>query len=156
MKNFKIWSLMALVVAFVACEPVDDGGNNGGGGNISEEGLIGEWQLKTWNNEDSPVDIYLGLKKDGSFELYQRSYTVFYELYTGSFSVSNGVLSGVYSDGEAWGSTYSFALTSEDKILTLTSNSKPAVESVYERSEIPAVVREEAELTRAVESEPIL
>ena len=156
MKNFKIWSLMALVVAFVACEPVDDGGNNGGGGNISEEGLIGEWQLKTWNNEDSPVDIYLGLKNDGSFELYQRSYTVFYELYTGSFSVSNGVLSGVYSDGKAWGSTYNFALTSEDKILTLTSNSKPAVESVYERSEIPAVVREEAELTRAVESEPIL
>ena len=83
--------------------------------------LVGEWQLKTWTGETpQDFDIYLSFGADNTFEIYQRLAEVKYQKFTGSYQVQNDVLSGKYSGGKNFGSTYDISFNESGSTLTLT------------------------------------
>ena len=103
--------------------------------------LVGEWQLKTWTGETPQA-----------FEIYQRLAEVKYQKFTGSYQVQNDVLSGKYSGGKNFGSTYDISFNESGSTLTLTSATNVTEVSVYERSTIPNSVKEGAAVMKSTRS----
>ena len=115
--------------------------------------LVGEWQLKTWTGETpQDFDIYLSFDADNTFEIYQRLAEVKYQKFTGSYQVQNDVLSGKYSGGKNFGSTYDISFNESGSTLTLTSATNVTEVSVYERSTIPNSVKEGAAVMKSTRS----
>ena len=115
--------------------------------------LVGEWQLKTWTGETpQDFDIYLSFDADNTFEIYQRLAEVKYQKFTGSYQVQNDVLSGKYSGGKNFGSTYDISFNESGSTLTLTSATNVTEVSVYERSTIPNSVKEGAAVMKSTHS----
>lgn len=149
MKISKIFVVaIAALLALSACTP-DNNENNGGGSKIvwSEVGNpIGEWKLTEWNNsKDLPFGVYLRLNGDGTFDIYQHTYTVLWVHYSGTFTLEGSVLTGLYSDGESW-HEYTIKYSEEPKLIRLTrTNTSGTVDvGVYEATEIPKEVEEDA------------
>lgn len=126
--------------------------------------LVGEWHLLGMKAEDSSLsqvntDVYLDLRGDGTFELYQKtdSQSVRYDRYTGRCWSEDGILTGIYSDGKPWGAKYEYAMTLDGFILRSYNLIE---EQRYVRAEIPENVRSEANTvdTRSVQASgsPIL
>ena len=115
--------------------------------------LVGEWQLKTWTGETpQDFDIYLSFGADNTFEIYQRLAEVKYQKFTGSYQVQNDVLSGKYSGGKNFGSTYDISFNESGSTLTLTSATNVTEVSVYERSTILNSVKEGAAVMKSTRS----
>ncbi|MCR5759948.1 MAG: lipocalin family protein [Bacteroidales bacterium] len=140
----KIFSIMLISVAAVVCavsckdpvEPTPDFG----------EEIVGEWQLKSIATKTTTlggqaVDVYIAFEKGGSFTLYQMLGQGRYHSYTGKWALADGILTGTYSSGKAWGSTYTVDIT--DSTLTLTSNVGGEVDT-YAKTTIPENVKKEA------------
>ena len=72
--------------------------------------------------------------------MYQKVETPAFVMFSGNYSVSGSVISGTYSDGLPWSTSYSFSLSEDNSVLTMTSQTQNAEVSVYERAEIPAEV----------------
>lgn len=103
---------------------------------------VGEWHLVEWNGaEPQNFDIYLELLSDGTFNLYQKLQSADYSHFGGTYSLSGGYLDGVYDDGTAWTCRYSYSLDGSGDRLTLISCDDEAVQSIYERTDIPEDVR---------------
>ena len=71
---------------------------------------------------------------------------------TGSYQVQNDVLSGKYSGGKNFGSTYDISFNESGSTLTLTSATNVTEVSVYERSTIPNSVKEGAAVMKSTRS----
>jgi hypothetical protein len=100
--------------------------------------ICGDWHSTMLAVEG---DIYASFASDGSFDLYQKIGEGAYRLYTGSWTMNGNVISGKYSDGSDWSSSYSVIFN--DKFMTWTSQNDASEESQYQRCpEIPAEVIE--------------
>lgn len=104
--------------------------------------VVGDWHLASWMSESHPedFDVYISFRNDGTFQMYQKVETPAFVMFSGTYSVSGSVISGTYSDGLPWSTSYSFSLSADNSVLTMTSQTQNAEVSVYERSEIPAEV----------------
>ncbi len=104
--------------------------------------MVGEWHLASWMSESQPedFDVYISFRNDGTFQMYQKVETPAFVMFSGNYSVSGSVISGTYSDGLPWSTSYSFSLSEDNSVLTMTSQTQNAEVSVYERAEIPAEV----------------
>lgn len=112
--------------------------------------LAGEWQLRTWNGEaPQDFDAYVSFAADRSFEIYQQIEQVGYQKYSGRYEVKNDVLSGAYSDGKPFGSSYDIAFDQAGNTLTLTSTTSIAEVSVYVRATIPNTVKSGATVMKS-------
>lgn len=152
MKISKIFIVaITAIFALSACTPTPDNGGNGGGGETSitwsEVGNpIGEWKLVEWNNSKNlPFGVYLSFSENNTFDIYQHTYSVLWMHYHGTFELEGSLLKGKYSDGESWGD-YTIAYSAEPKLIRLTRNSQSgnADVSIYEATEIPSEVIEDA------------
>ena len=152
MKGLKIFSLvMLMAMTFVGCEPEVNGPVNGGG----EKGeLSGEWVLTSWNEATPEFNVYIDFNEDGSFAMYQQVWSFDYELFKGSYTINGDIVTGVYADGTNWACGYKFA--KEGDTLTMYSQEDQSVTSVYNKCEIPAEIKAEAEATRSSEVVPFL
>ena len=146
MKFTKILVAILTLCTFAACEP--NSGNNGGGGVDdvwSDNGSpVGEWVLTEWNSSrDLPFGIYLQLNEDNTFDLYQHTTDVLWVHYTGTYSLNGNTLSGVYSDGESWATSYTikYSKVAEPKQILLTS---PDNKGIYTATTIPDAVIDQA------------
>ena len=146
MKITKIFVAILALCAFAACEP--NSGNNGGGGVDdvwSDNGSpVGEWVLTEWNSsKDLPFGVYLQLNEDNTFDLYQHTSSVLWVHYTGTYSLNGTTLSGVYSDGESWATSYTikYSKVAEPKQILLTS---PDNKGIYTATTIPDAVIDQA------------
>lgn len=114
-------------------------------GNDSPEvnkAVVGEWHLTSWSGEQPDgFDVYLELKADGSFNIWQHLDSYTYEHLSGTFSAGSDFISGCYDDGECWNSGYNFTVSTDGSTLTLTSDAGSKLVSVYTRAEIPSEVR---------------
>lgn len=155
----KIAKIFIAAVAFFAVACVTD--NSGNEGDfidttkwIEEGSVIGDWKLSSWTNQKvSALQIYLSLNEDGSFDLYQRIYSVVWLHYEGSFTIENNTLSGVYSDGKAWKDSYSVSFAEEaPNRIRLVSKSDSADISVYTEEGIPSDIIDEAQQAESVRS----
>lgn len=160
MKNIKIWSLvMIFALALAACgdknnktpnEPTPDASG-------LASAIVGEWHLSSFDGAQTDYfDVYLEFKADGSFDMYQRLYTLNYEYYSGSYNVSGDIVTGSYADGKNWLSGYKAELSADCKTLTMHSQEDVSLTSVYISEAIPEDVKAEAEATRAVSAERFL
>ena len=115
--------------------------------------LTGEWHGTVQSYD---ADIYLSFNEDGSFDLYQRIGEGRHEHFTGTWKIDGKVLSGTYSNGDGWGSSYELTFVTEDAFTTTALNGSGETVS-YTREAIPSEVMENslifpthAELTTAI------
>ena len=138
-----IIGLAALMLAAVSCQK-DDSAQK-----VLDPTVVGEWHLVAAKAEGvsilKNVDIYLCIKEDSTFELYQKSGTQKhrYDLFTGTCHIENGVLTGVYSDGQPWGGKYTYAKTIDGILLKTTNNIEV---QKYRSCQIPEAVRANANI----------
>ena len=146
--------VVALLGGMTACEgfTINWGGGNGNGngsGNGSGNGeggkeevieLAGCWHLVNLNEMDVDVDIYINFGKDGKFVIYQRTETLEFTVFNGTYTIDeeNAVISGVYDDGTAWLCDYNYVVDKEAKTLTLTDVNNESEVAVYEWATLPA------------------
>lgn len=146
MRYLKILSLVVLsLVLMTACKNKD---NNRG----DKDAVVGEWVLVSWNEETPEFNVYISFAADGSFAIYQQVWSLDYELFTGTFTISGDTLKGTYADGSKWASEYKFAKS--DNTLTLVDSAD--VTGVYEKCTIPEEIIAEATTTRSAEVVPFL
>ena len=148
--------LLALLGGMTACEGFtidwgngngtgtgtgNENGNENGNGNSGEEKaheLVNCWHLVTLYGAEVDVDIYIDFDKEGKFVIYQRTESLEYTVFNGTYTIDeeNSIVSGVYDDGTSWLCDYNYVV--EDKILTLTNVDNASEVAVYEESEVPA------------------
>ena len=123
MKKY-IYHLLAatLLVFFVGCSEDD--------GPTVAPSVVGEWHLTTWNGETpTDFDIYMELKSDGTFNLFQKYQTSAFVCFTGNYNATENLLTGRYNNGVNWGSNYTYEVNGDK--LTTTSETSTAEVSVY-------------------------
>lgn len=106
---------------------------------VDYKGLLpGEWHCAA---VEFGADVYVSFEKDGDFDLYQMLGQGRYRHYTGSWSIEGDILSGTYSDGTAWGSSYKMSFSGKDSmVLTAQNGSEEAM--TYSRESIPSEVKD--------------
>ena len=90
---------------------------------VVDPSIVGEWHLSTVEVDGAvqnyAYDVYLTINKDCTFELYQKSGTqTRYTKFTGTCKSEGQVLSGVYSSGTPWGTSYSAIVSGGMLVLT--------------------------------------
>lgn len=111
--------------------------------NVATISLLGEWKLTSWSSgSEFQNDVYLELKSDNTFILYQNLQASGYTKYTGTYQMnsSTNVISGTYSDGKAWATTYKVAFPTVTT-LTMTASNNAADVSTYTKTTIPDNVK---------------
>ena len=150
MKTIKIFAFIAIVaLAMTACNK-EKGGKTPNKATVS---IVGEWRSTTFEGAEAPFDIYVDFNEDGSYEMYQRIYTLNYERYDGTYAVSGNIVSGSYSDGQGWKCGYKAELSADGNTLAMRSQENVSVTTVYTKTTIPTEVKDEAAATRATDSE---
>ena len=150
MKSLKILSLVAVVLFAVACGEKENNPNGPGNKGV----LSGEWMLTSWSEAEPEFNVYIDFNDDNTFEIYQQVWSFDYELYTGTYTITGDIVTGVYADGSNWACGYKFE--NSGNTLTMYSQEDKSVTSVYEKCEIPAEIKAEATTTRSAEVVPFL
>jgi hypothetical protein len=133
------WACMMIaVVGLIGCNPPHiEGGDD-------EPQIVIElarcWQLSSFCGEPTDVDICIDFRKDGKFTIYQRTEELAYTTFTGTYTADEekSLLSGVYSDGVKWASSYHYTVDKEAETLTLESVERPSEVSIYVPAKVPA------------------
>ncbi len=104
----------------------------------SIDNCIGDWRLASFCGKPADMDIYVTLRKDRTFTLYQRSADYMPVRFSGSYTYDAGScrLSGSYDDGTAWADSYIVEDADGEFMVWLNAVDKSEV-SVYKRSGIP-------------------
>ena len=101
--------------------------------------LAGQWALSSFsatkavNVGGTSVDVYIEFREDGTFDLYQQIGQGWYNHFSGTFSVADGILSGEYSGGKSWGASYE--VTKTDSTLQLSTTGGETY--TYQKTTIP-------------------
>lgn len=117
--------------------------------------LVGEWHCTP---EQMDVDIYVEFCNDSTFNLYQKIGEGRHRCYSGTWSVKKNTLSGTYTDGTVWGSSYTIAFTDSNN-MTLTAENGSNEVMTYVRESIPSDIIDGSITTRSAEeseAKPIL
>ncbi len=139
MIGFKnMMAALAVLAAFTAC---------GGSKEDKPLDITGEWNLvdvqtKSAMLGDQTVDVYISFSGDKTFTMYQMIGTGRYRKYSGTWTLTETTLTGKYSDGKQWGSSYEVEMSSADSRLTLTSDSGEV--DTYQKASIPSSVTDTA------------
>lgn len=104
-------------------------------GDADTSDLAGSWHLTEWRGAEPSFDVYLLISEDGVVTLWQRIESREWELFISVVGFENGIISGEYSDGVAWSTSYSVALG--DNTMTWIDTTDSTDISVYTRSELP-------------------
>lgn len=153
MKITKIFFAVVALLA-VACKPTP---NSGGGSTdntkwLDEGKICGEWVMTKHSGKDTDIQVYIAFNEDSSFDLYQRIYSVVWLHYKGTFTLEGTTLSGVYSDGKAWGSRYTISYAEAPNRIRLTSLDNKSEVAIYTEQAIPEYIVDEAQLPEDVRS----
>lgn len=125
--------LMIAVVALASALTFSSCSSSNGGSSTPKYTIIGCWQLQWSDDNLDYADVYVEFNEDLTFELYQKLQAPTHTHYTGTYLFTDGVLTGKYSDGKAWGTTYNVEI--EKDVITLISTTNPDDISVFNRCE---------------------
>ena len=114
-------------------------------GDADTSTIAGDWHLTSWRGAAPSFDVYLSITDDGVVTLWQRIDSYSWEIFNSTVGFENGVISGVYADGIAWGASYS--VTMSENTMTWTDTTDSTDVSVYTRCTLPDF---ESDNTRAV------
>ena len=157
--TYLLAAFAALICMAVSCEKTSEPVPQG---HIDSK-LVGEWHLLGAKAEgvtiSSDIDVYLVIGSDCSFELYQKSGTqsVRYDKFTGTCTSEGNILSGKYSNGDAWGSRYTYSFTIDGLLLESYNRLE---EQRYAKAETPSDVKVNANCvttkSAAISGAPVL
>lgn len=123
------------------------------------KGVLGEWQLTKspllTDDTADIIDVYVELKSDNTFDLYQRDFTApQYKHYTGTYLITDSVITGKYSDGKSWGATngYTASINMAGQ-LSLTNVDFTDDISVFEKKTIPTDIKGSTTRSAVVEQD---
>ena len=116
--------------------------------------LAGEWKLTSWRGAEPSFDIYLSITADGVVTLWQRLESRQWEVYYSTVGYENGIITGLYTDGVAWGAVYSVSVAGDTMTWIDTADATDI--SVYTRSTLPNSLPSSTSATRAAASERYL
>lgn len=134
MKNIKIFAaLFAALFTFAGC---GEDNNNPDDPNYSGGSVVGTWHMTSWANSTA-ADIYVEFASDGTFDLYQRVFSPYYEHLEGTWTANGNTISGKYSDGEIWSSSYTVTFTNEGEKMQLTRTDNTEDVTHFEKGTIP-------------------
>jgi len=100
--------------------------------------VIGEWHCVP---ETFDADVYLALDPDGTFALYQQIGEGRHRHFSGEWELDGTTLSGSYSGGEVWGSSYQVSFPGDNTMSLKALNGSEEV-MTYSRKTIPSEVIE--------------
>lgn len=101
--------------------------------------MEGTWHLTQWRNTTPPFDVYMDIDTQGNIVLYQRIDSRQWEIYDSTATMDGDIIRGTYSDGVAWGASYSVTMSGDT--MTWIDTAHPTDKSVYTRSELPSYVK---------------
>ena len=110
-----------LVVSFGCNKPV----------NPQTPKIVGSWELidiqytKSAQIGDQTVEVTITFGADGSFQMSQMLGQGRHTEYFGNWTLDGDVLSGNYSDGKTWGSSYIVAVEETSMSMTPVGESAP-------------------------------
>ena len=110
--------------------------------------VAGTWHLTEWRGAAPSFEVYIDITEDGVVTLWQKIEHREWECFYSSANVENGIISGVYSDGVAWGTSYYISTTQNSMVWVDVADATDI--SVYTRSELPVGLT--AVVTRSVVS----
>lgn len=100
----------------------------------------GEWHMVSWSGEMSEnIDLYVKFDADHTFVLYQKLKFPYFVRFTGSYSIVDKVLTGIYDDDTPT-NTYDVAFDGDDTRLTLSNRENPDDITIFVREPIPSAV----------------
>lgn len=105
----------------------------------AEAGIVAEWKLAEMTGYEAEAlpSVYIEFTADNNFVIYQKVGDIpRYRKYTGTYSISDSVVSGEYSDKEDWGSSYRVSFESEGDILVLTALAMDKAGNITEEGEV--------------------
>ena len=106
--------------------------------------IVGEWHMVSYSGEMSEnVDLYMKFDADRKFVLYQKVRFPYFVKYGGQYSITDGVLTGLYDDNTPT-NTYKVEFGDENKRLILTKSDTPDDITVLIREAIPSSVTDGA------------
>mgnify|MGYP003434189057 CR=1 FL=1 len=86
--------------------------------------------------DTSMMEVYMEIDATGGVLLWQRIDSRNWEKFLSAAYTEDGVISGVYDDGVAWGASYYYSVNGDSMTWTDTQDSSDV--SVYQRSTLPA------------------
>ena len=104
--------------------------------------IIGEWELmdiqatKSAQIGNETIEIYLEFKDDKTFNLWQKLGAGRHKKFTGTWELTESVLTGKYSDGRTWGSSYNVRVESDNLYMSETYQNLETY--IYKSSKVPA------------------
>jgi hypothetical protein len=115
------------------------------------KGILTEWHLiespLLSKDTDDVIDVYLEFKSDNAFVLYQRDFStpIYYNTYTGTYLLTDHLITGKYSDGKKWGAVNGYnaeyTVIEEKAMLKLTNVDSPDDVSLFEATVVPAEIK---------------
>lgn len=98
--------------------------------------MEGVWKLVQWRDSQPGFEVYMEIDATGGVLLWQRIDSRNWEKFLSAAYTEDGVISGVYDDGVAWGASYYYSVNGDSMTWTDTQDSSDV--SVYQRSTLPA------------------
>ena len=117
------------------------------GGDADTSDIAGDWHLTSWCGAEPSFDIYLSISEDGVVSLFQRFTTRLWETYYSTVEFENGIISGIYTDGVAWGTSYYVTISGDTMTWVDVTDSSDI--SVYTRCTLPDFTNPDIRVTNS-------
>ena len=107
--------------------------------------ITGQWELadivdtKSVQIGSETVEIYIDFKADNTFELWQKLGEGRHRKHKGTWTLTESVLTGKYSDGKAWGASYEVSI--EDGTLVISEQKAGMQTYIYHSCTIPSSLK---------------
>ena len=124
----KILLVAAAVLVFASCTKSEE---------AAVKKIAGDWYYET-TESDTPIQVYVSLSKDMTFELYQKIGEGAFRRRTGTYTYDGTIIDGVYSDKTVWKEAKS--VTVDGDVLVMVGVETGETVS-YVRKLVPATVR---------------
>lgn len=121
-----------------------------GGKEDKPRDITGIWNLTSVQTRSAQsggqtVDVYISFVTGGTFQMYQKIGAGRYRSFSGTWTLTDNVLTGKYSDGTSWGATYEADVQNDGTSLVLTSQgANPETDTYTKVSSIPESVTSSA------------
>lgn len=102
---------------------------------VTFKNMSGTWRLDRWRGTTPNFEVYMDIQGDGTVTLWQKIESREWSRYNSTATLNNDIISGTYSDGIAWSTSYSVTL--DDEVMTWTSTLDSSDISIYTRTTLP-------------------
>ena len=109
--------------------------------------LAGQWHLTEWRGIEPSFDVYLSITEDGVVSLFQRIDSRLWETFYSTVGYEGGVISGIYTDGVAWGTSYYVTIDGDTMTWVDVTDSNDI--SIYTRCTLPDFTNPDIRVTNS-------